>query len=70
MNFYEKLEKDPANPNLYREAGLALLKDNRVEEAVEVFSKGLVYNPFDAVMRFWRGASSSAARNTRSPRAT
>lgn len=55
MNFYEKLEKDPTNPNLYRETGLALLKDNRVEEAVEVFSKGLVYNPFDAVMRFWRG---------------
>lgn len=55
MNFQEKLANDPMNPNLYREAGLEMLKANRVDEAVELFSKGLVYNPFDAVMRFWRG---------------
>ena len=55
MNYQERISADPMNPNLYREAGLELLKENRVDEAVELFSKGLVYNPFDAVMRFWRG---------------
>ncbi len=55
MNFQEKLANDPMNPNLYREAGLEMLKENRVDEAVELFSKGLVYNPFDSVMCFWRG---------------
>lgn len=55
MSYQEKILSDPMNPNLYREAGLELLKENRVDEAVEMFSKGLVYNPFDAVMRFWRG---------------
>ena len=55
MNYQEKISADPMNPNMYREAGLELLKENRVDEAVEMFSKGLVYNPFDAVMRFWRG---------------
>lgn len=55
MNYLEKLAADPKNPNLYREAGLELLKENRVDEAVEMFSKGLVYNPFDPVMRFRRG---------------
>lgn len=55
MTHLEMLKKDPMNPNLYREAGMELLKENRVDEAVELFSKGLVYNPFDAVMRFWRG---------------
>ena len=55
MTHLEMHKKDPMNPNLYWEAGLELLKENRVDEAVELFSKGLVYNPFDAVMRFWRG---------------
>ena len=55
MNFEEKLKNDPYNPNLHREYGLWLLDENRVDEAVEIFSKGLVYNPFDSLMRFWRG---------------
>lgn len=55
MELVKKLEKDPMNPDLHREYGLQLLEENRVDEAVEVFSKGLVYNPFDPVMRFWRG---------------
>ncbi len=52
---FEALKNDPRNPDKYREAGLALLKENRVDEAVALFSQGLTYNPFDAVMRFWRG---------------
>lgn len=55
MDLAQKLEKDPLNPDLHREYGLWLLEENRVDEAVEVFSRGLVYNPFDAVARFWRG---------------
>ena len=35
------LKKDP-NPSLYREAGLELLKENRVDEVVELFSKKIV----------------------------
>ncbi|MDO4321092.1 MAG: hypothetical protein Q4C61_01060 [Lachnospiraceae bacterium] len=55
MDLLEKLKNDPQNPNLYREYGIQLLKENRGDEALEVFSTGLVYNPFDYVMRFWRG---------------
>ena len=55
MDLAQKLEKDPLNPDLHREYGLWLLEENRVDEAMDVFSRGLVYNPFDPVMRFRRG---------------
>ncbi len=55
MTELEKLRNDPQNPDLYREAGEALLKEDRVDEAVALFSHGLVLNPFDAFMRYRRG---------------
>lgn len=55
VQLLEKLKMDPQNPNLYREAGLALMKENRLDEAMEMYSKGLIFNPFDPVMRYWRG---------------
>ena len=55
MNVKAEIEKDPASANHYREVGLKLLEEKKTDEAVEVFSKGLILNPFDAVMRYWRG---------------
>jgi len=55
MTVLEMLKNDPDNPNLYREAGEALLKEDRVDEAIALFSKGLILNPFDAAMRYRRG---------------
>ena len=40
---------------LLKKKGLELLDAGKTNEAVECFSKGLVYAPFDSLMRFWRG---------------
>lgn len=50
-----RLKADPQNAALYREIGLKLLEEKKTDEAVSVFSKGLIVNPFDSVMHFWRG---------------
>ena len=50
----EILRNEECNPNL-KKKGLELLDAGKTNEAVECFSKGLVYAPFDSLMRFWRG---------------
>lgn len=55
MNVQEKLLKDPTNPALYREVGKELVEQDRAEEAVDVFSRGLAFAPLDYEMHFWRG---------------
>ena len=51
----EILRNEECNPNLLKKKGLELLDAGKTNEAVECFSKGLVYAPFDSLMRFWRG---------------
>ena len=50
----EILRNEECNPNLLKKKGLELLDAGKTNEAVECFSKGLVYAPFDSLMRFWR----------------
>ena len=51
----EILRNEECNPNLLKKKGLELLDAGKTNEAVECFSQGLVYAPFDSLMRFWRG---------------
>lgn len=48
----EILRNEECNPNLLKKKGLELLDAGKTNEAVECFSKGLVYAPFDSLMRF------------------
>ena len=51
----EILRNEECNPNLLKKKGLELLDAGKTNEAVECFSKGLVYATFDSLMRIWRG---------------
>lgn len=42
----EILRNEECNPNLLKKKGLELLDAGKTNEAVECFSKGLVYAPF------------------------
>lgn len=53
----EILRNEECNPNLLKKKGLELLDAGKTNEAVECFSKGLVYAPFDSLMRFGAAAS-------------
>ncbi len=50
-----QIEKDPHNPDLWMEKGLALSKQMLFREAIEAFSMGLTYNPFHALIYRHRG---------------
>ena len=50
-----KLDQDPHNPKLWMELGLALGEQALFREAIECYTMGLVYDPFDAMLYRHRG---------------
>ena len=51
----EKLKTDPCNPELWYQKGLQHTWKGENEMALHCFSTGLIYAPFHASLRTWRG---------------
>lgn len=64
LNEIEKnLLKDPTNPKLWYDKGMALAEENRFDECIPAFSMGLMYAPFDPDLRLQRGRKYITADN-------
>lgn len=50
-----KLERDPENPQLWMEKGLALAEDKLYREAGECYSHAIALDPFDGILYRHRG---------------
>ena len=56
-----RLAKKGDDPDLWYELGMALANQNRNEEAVEAFSAGIRFAPFDPYLHFARGRKLAAS---------
>lgn len=59
------LSKDPKNPKLWYDKGMALAELNRFDECVPAFSRGLIYAPFNPDLRLQRGRKYITSDNYR-----
>ena len=56
------LAQDPENPELWYQLGMAVGVKEGAEASIDVFSQGLIYNPFNAPLYFGRGRKNIGLR--------